>query len=176
MKKIIFIYILLLFILVLSGCQKDTLFNGNPSDILPSREEIATEWVMGDVKEVTSDWFKDSVVGFISGNQLIFERLEFTTLSQGILSVYKFNNIDNANNYYNNKVNNIKQEGGYTELDYSSIPADCFADKGGNAIEGFYHFSICKKKNIVFMNEIDSFNMLRLSYNEDITKIMAEKI
>ena len=158
-----------------SGTTRNSaIFTEDEVNLLPLRNDIETEWKIEGITAIEDE----TATGFISGSKIKFYKIEATGLSAslGIASVYKFDNTNNADAYYANKVNAIKQEGGYEEKSCSGIKADCFCYNGGNLREGFYQVALCKKANLMIRSEIASFNLFVLPYYEDIAKIVVNKI
>lgn len=143
----------------------------SPMDMLPTRDEIGTEWVIQKKEEHTIN-----SNGFNSGAYLDIDRMEGMSLSGGYVYVYKFNAISNAEIYYKEEIKKIKEKGGYTEINPSGIDAECFAIKSGDYLAGYFKWVICKKNNIIFTSEVSSFNSWRTGYYDNLAKIIANKI
>ena len=147
-----------------------SLVTKSPIDMLPIREEIATEWKIYKRENYTMD-----EEGFDSGAYLEIDRMEGLSMSVGYIWIYKFNNFSDADLYYQKDINKTKQKGGYTKIS-SPIKGECFAIKGGDYVVGYYKWVRCKKANIIFSIEVTSFVSWRTSYYKDLTKTVAKKI
>lgn len=154
-----------------SDSGSSILITKSPIDMLPANEEIDTEWEI--VGRKNASLIK--VTGFDSGAKLKIYRLEGTILSEGYVFVYKFDSITNADSYYQSEVDFTKEERGYTEIS-SPINEECFAIKSGDYLQGYYKWAVCKKANIVFISEVDSFSNWRTNYYEDLAEITTKRI
>lgn len=116
-------------------------------DLLPSRDDVATEWLGGDSSGVTSD-----ANGFLEGRSTYYHKRIGSTHSGGrdyfyftTLFVYRFSDVLSAEAYFDSEVNRMISEGGYQDV---AIP-DVFAATYdyGTADEGF---SWGHRQNLVF--------------------------
>jgi hypothetical protein len=116
-------------------------------ELLPSRDNIAAEWLGGDSSSVTLD-----ARGFLEGRSALYHKRIGSTHSGGrdyfyftTFFVYRFSDASSAEAYFGSEVNKIISEGGYQEV---AIP-DVFAAiyDYGTADEGF---SWGHRQNLVF--------------------------
>lgn len=146
------------------------LITKTPAEMLPTRAEIPTEFTTDPVKDVTLN-----ASGFESGKELSTTKLEG---SSGLISVdytiYKFSTADSAKSWYDKRVNEIKENGGYKEI---SI-AGCFAWKADFGIDGEDGQSICLKNNIVYIVGGNAAQTLKQidSFMKDGTSVLNKKI
>jgi len=142
-----------------------------PMDLLPTREEIDSEWENIKINNQDID-----ASGFDSGASLEMDRMESLSLSLAYIFVYKFDSKNYADSFYSAEINKVKERGGYTEISTSGIDAICFGYKGGDLYEGYYYSFYCKKDNIFFQTEVATFSAWRSGYSKELAKIVADKI
>jgi len=116
-------------------------------NLLPSRDDMADEWLIGSSSDVTlnvSGFTEGSIVSYYkqigSTHSQTKEYLYFTTFF-----VYRFSDADSASVYFNKEVNETKSEGGYKEVAISGVFAVTY--DYGTTEEGL---SWGHKNNIVF--------------------------
>ncbi len=116
-------------------------------ELLPSRNDVATEWLGGDSSSVTLD-----TRGFLEGRSALYHKRIGSTHSGGrdyfyftTLFVYRFSDASSAEAYFDSEVNRMILEGGYQEVIIPGVFAaiyDCStADEG---------FSWGHRQNLVF--------------------------
>ncbi len=107
------------------------------NDLLPTRDDIGTEWVIHDVTP-----FKKNATGFVDGLSQSFTMGSDFTASTSTVAVYKFDSSDDANKYYDNFVATSRASGGYTEWMPGGINADkCYGkqqDYPGGSINSLF--------------------------------------
>ena len=98
---------------VLPFARAEELITTPLDELLPSREDIPTEYRTGSSENLTL-----TDPGFIEGKEVNYVKLGvgYTIDLHVSFQVYRFSDIDSANTYYYKKVNDIKSEGGYTEV------------------------------------------------------------
>jgi len=81
-------------------------------ELLPSREDIPSEWWTGSSSSKTLN-----EPGFVEGKMVSYYK-EFGEWSEMDVEfcVYRFSDANSAKTYCDKKVNNLKSEGGYTEV------------------------------------------------------------
>jgi len=147
-----------------------TLITESVDQMLPTRAEIPTEFTIDETKNLILN-----VSGFESGKMVSTSKLEGTT---GMIfvdySVYKFSTAEDAKSYYDNKINEIKQEGGYTEIRISG----CFTYKVDMGFEGESGESFCMKDNVVYSSYVTSSKTYRQidSFMKDATNLLEGKV
>ncbi|MFH1365588.1 MAG: hypothetical protein ABIH28_03325 [archaeon] len=154
--------------------QKDTesiILKKEPLDLLPTREEIDTEWENIKTKERIIE-----EQGFVSGASLDMDRMESVSLSTAYIFIAKFESKNYAESFYSTSVSKVKEGGGYTETSTSGIDASCFGYKGGDLYEGYYYTFYCKKENIFFLTEVATFSAGRSGYSKELAKIVGDKV
>ena len=183
-KSKIIIEFLLISILLISGCTQQpagqtitetgvetqsTLITKTPDEILPTRAEISTEFTIDETKDVTLN-----ATGFESGKELSTSKLEGTT---GMIFidyiVYKFSTSSDAKSWYDNRTNEIKQLGGYKEIDISG----CFAYKEDFGFEGEVGEGICIKNNVIYVADVTSAQTYKQidSFMKDAISTLSKK-
>jgi len=170
----------------LGSSQGDnSLITKSPDEMLPVAGELPTEYSIGEKEDITKDSSaivsRNAQVGFDSGKILSISQYKVgavtvTDYTEVTFGIYKFDNSNYASNFKNSVMNEIKNEGGYTELD---LLPECFAWKqdygysGGRIGE-----SICDRGNIVFWTSVSLTNSFKQPDNilEDMTEIMDKKV
>ena len=135
------------------------------TEILPTREDIGTEWIMSDAVDLQNER-----KGFIEGTTQTFTKTSggFNTIET--INIERFDSLENAHQIYSEKNSLIKQAGGYEEISTGSVSATCYGFKK----EGLYSNSgaiICYKNNIYFV--IQGYGDFDV---EDDTKDMAKVV
>ena len=156
-------------VIMLGADTSENSKNINPIDLLPTNEEIDTEW-----ENIERDNKIIGASGFDSGAYLEMDLMESLSLSLAYIHIYKFNSNNGADSFYSAKINEKKEERGYKETSTNGIDATCFGYKGGDLYEGYYYVFYCKKDNIFFLTEVDTFNVLRSGYAKDLAKMVAD--
>lgn len=128
-----------------SSKKEQSLITKSPYEMLPTRNDLSTEWQFG------GDGVNETInaTGFDSGALMTVRKTSDITPTQVTVHIYKFNSIDNANDYYQTSVNDEKQTGGYKEVSTYRVNADCYAGKQ-ESFSGEIAFIYCIKKNVVF--------------------------
>lgn len=140
----------------------------SPKDLLPTREDVPTEFKTGSVRNITIN-----ATGFESGNIIDFHKLEGTYgLIEVEFKIWKFSSVEDAKTFYSNKVNKIKEAGGYTKLK-SNVKAECFAYKEEYGFVAKFGENFCIKENVIFSIYITTANTFERvdSYVNDMAKI-----
>ena len=151
--------------------KDSTIIKKDPMDLLPTREEIDTEW-----ENIKIDNQGIEASGFDSGADFQMDRMESMSLSVAYIFVAKFDSKNYADSFYSIKINKVKEGGGYTEISTSGIDATCFGYKNGDLYEGYRYTFYCKKSNIFFLTEVSTFSAWRSGYSKELAKIVAKKI
>lgn len=134
------------------SCDYEFLVTKSPEEILPTREEIPTEFVMGEIDDIE---LSEIPSGFESGKLLSI----YKTVGRFVIGVvlvdfdvYKFSTISDAEAFYTEKVGNIKNTGGYTE---ASIPVSsgttCFSWTEDYGFEASFAGANCQKANVYYL-------------------------
>lgn len=151
-------------------------------EMLPTPEELPTEFTIGEIKDITENMTKNAF-GFESGKMLSIDKYkilgigvyDYTSVDFG---VYKFSAINYARSFFDSNVNNVKSSGGYAKLSFST-DAECFSWKTDYGYEtGKIGESICKKKNVVFWISVSMVNTWKQpdSTVKDMTLIVDRKV
>jgi hypothetical protein len=181
MKRVL-ILSLLIGVVLFSGCTEQTtspsgtqgttttiMITKSVIDMIPSRAEIPTVFTIDETKDVTTN-----ATGFESGKLISTSKLEG---SLGMIwvdySVYKFSTSDYAKTFYDSKINEIKQAGGYEEISISG----CFAFKQDYGLNKFGS-SVCLKNNVVYMVDTTSSQTYKSidTFLRDATTLLANKV
>lgn len=145
----------MLFIVVLIGAAitpttptgqitaKQVLVTKSSGDMLPTRDDIPTEFYMKQPED-----FTENATGFISGKYLgTYKTTDYGSSAITVgYSVYKFDSEESAKAYAVNLIDGIKEKGGYTKIS----AGNCFSYKYDYGIYGESGETICLYKNIVF--------------------------
>lgn len=86
------------------------------SELLPTRQDISTEWVIGSLENETTI----IATGFMDGVAQGFTKSGLD-VTRTTIQVYRFDTSDNAKDYYDDIVGNVLSEGGYTEVSTKSL-------------------------------------------------------
>ncbi|MCK5476962.1 MAG: hypothetical protein KAI55_03505, partial [Candidatus Aenigmarchaeota archaeon] len=110
--------------------------------------------ITGSIKDASVNKYEYNYTGFESGSTMMYFKEEGT---MGLIALeftaYKFDSKENAKIYYSNKINKVKEEGGYTELK-NKLNSECFTYKIDRGMEASFGKNICIKENIVFQTDI----------------------
>jgi hypothetical protein len=147
----------------------------NPEDILPTRDDIPTEFTI-DTKKDTLD-----KTGFQYGVALMAEKV-VGDYSPGLIDiyfyVYNFTSASDAKSYYQERVDEVKNNGGYTKISISTS-SECFSYKEDYGFyEGRFRTSLCNKGNIYFSVEVvaaETYESID-SYIKDMTLLVDGKV
>lgn len=164
--------------------QDGSLITKSPNEMLPLSSELPTEYTIGEKKDITKESeiivSKNAQEGFDSGKTLLISQYKVGTYTvtdyiEVTFGIYKFDNPNYASNFKNKVMNEIKSEGGYTEL---SISSECFAWKQDYGYEARFGESICNRENIIFWTSVTLTNSFKQPDNilEDMTQILDRKI
>jgi len=142
-----------------------------PSEILPDRSDLSTEWVFHDQEDETDDFN-----GFESGKSISFYKGADGTYRVKSY-VYKFSSVENTKDYYDFVIedDNTLNKGGYNLINTQKIKAECTGYERDVSFLTKYTL-YCKKNNIFFKVTMDSMSYSGKGYVIDIGKIISEKI
>ena len=106
-------------------------------DMLPTGENIPTEFTMGQIGNKSKD--------NVESSGILFSKWTDSSMVDIHFKAYKYDSVENARIAYDGAVKRIKDNRGYTELK-STVKAVCFAYK----IDEEFGENICIKKNVMF--------------------------
>lgn len=166
--------------------QQESLITKSPEEMLPGPRDLPTEYKIGEKEDVLKNSsviaLRNAQEGFDYGKTLSISKYKLTTVSaydyiEVTFGIYKFTNSDYASNFKNTIINEIKNEGGYTELSVSA-DTECFAWKQDYGFESKLGDSVCNNKNVVFWISVSMANTNKQpdSYVKDMTEIADEKV
>jgi len=142
-------------------------------DMLPVRENIPSEFRMGSIRNVTID-----ASGFIEGSKIQYTKIggTYEKIILGFVA-YRFDTVENARAYYNAKINERINKGGYTELKFD-VGVESFTYKVEQGWEYDQTTNLCLKDNVVFATEVVALYSLESlkSYLKDNAKMFAERV
>ncbi|MBI2005156.1 MAG: hypothetical protein HYS80_00125 [Candidatus Aenigmarchaeota archaeon] len=154
--------------------EQQSLTMKSASEMLPTREEIPTEFVMSTVNDISTSV---SVSGLEEAKSISTDKIEgsFGVISVGY-SVYKFSTVEDAIVYHNGLVDNVVQVGGYEEIKLSSD--NCFSYKEDYGFEAKMGQGICVEKNVVFTVGFASSNSFKSpdGFIKDGIKLLDKKV
>lgn len=143
----------------------------SPDEMLPKRSDLSTEWIFGDVKNISLNNTE-----FESGSQQ--EIRIGTGFSRNLVtvSIYKFSSTTASNDYYTNKTTGdyYLQKGGYKEVNMRT-DAKCEAYKADKVLVELGQ-AYCVSSNIFFELKVVSETFESEKYLKDIGKIVDQKI
>ncbi len=109
--------IILILGILLPYVKADELITDPLEDLLPSREDIPTQWHTGSSSNTSIQ-----EPGFLEGKTVSYNRIfGDTDVMVLYISVYRFSNATMANEYCDKEINEIKSEGGYSEITISGV-------------------------------------------------------
>jgi hypothetical protein len=92
--------------------KADDLITAPLDELLPSREDIPTQWHTGSSSNITME-----EPGFVEGKTVNYYKIYVADDLMNLhFSVYRFSNITSAEAYCNREIDKIEAEGGYTEV------------------------------------------------------------
>jgi len=98
--------------LLLPLTKAEELITAPLDELLPSREDIPTQWRTGSSSNITI-----AEPGFIEGKTVNYNKIfSGDSIMNLRFSVYRFSNVTSAEAYCNKEIEEIKSEGGYTEV------------------------------------------------------------
>jgi|GEM_PF-2072999 len=120
-SKAIIVTISIFLLLIIAGSLLSPSNNNNHSseiiiqksadELLPTREDLPTEWKIGDRIRLTSN-----ATGFIEGAELTITKIEMFGAAAVTIKIYRFNTTMEAEKYFIDLVTNLKAKGGYKEI------------------------------------------------------------
>jgi hypothetical protein len=144
----------------MTGHGTQPLITEQSIEMLPSRDDIASEWLISSSSDVALDMNEFAEGSMVSCHKKIgsthSERKEKYHVAT--FSVYIFSNIDSAKVFYNKEVNKLKSEGDYREVAIPgvfSVIFDLNSTQTGYSW-GYEHniaFSVFTYSNTVFGTE-----------------------
>ncbi len=170
---------LFIFLIVLAGIfggssnseetETQTLVIKSPEEILPERNDLSTEWVFGDVKNIT---INNS--GFESGFKREIRIGSVYSRNIVTVSIYKFSSVNGSKAYYENKIieDSYLQKGGYKEVNLGS---KCKAYKVDKTLTEFGR-AYCTNSNIFFKLNIVSETYESEEYLKNLSRVIFQKI
>lgn len=140
-------------------------------ELLPKRADLSTEW------QLSSNGTNEIInaTGFDSGSLLSLRKRSGSDVTSVTTHIYKFDSIENANNYYQSIVGSQKEEGGYSEDSTFGIGANCYAGHQ----ESLYSeraFVYCTKNNIVLYIRGTTSGFYAIDAAKEVAKVIASKI
>jgi hypothetical protein len=91
-------------------------------DLLPSRDDIPTQWYTGESSNETL-----AETGFVEGRRVgYYKLLGYDSVIVSDLYVYRFSDVANASTYCNKEIDKTKSEGGYSEVAIADVFAAIF--------------------------------------------------
>lgn len=91
--------------------QTTTIIEKSLDELLPTREELPTEWVIGEKSKISS-----TAAGFLEGVELRIGKREMLGGVGATIVIYKFNTTINADEYYMDTIKQLRARGGYKEM------------------------------------------------------------
>jgi len=91
--------------------QATTIIEKSADQLLPTREELPTEWRISGKSNISLN-----ATGFLEGVEFVIAKTEMLGVARAIIRIYKFNTTISADEYYMDKITQIRAEGGYKEI------------------------------------------------------------
>lgn len=146
------------------------LITKSTKDMLPTGEDIPTEFTMGQIGSKKKENTELSGISFS----------KWIGSSGGVdidFNAYKYDSVENARIAYDGAVKVIKDLRGYTELK-SEVNAECFAYKIDDGFSSKFGENICIKKNVMFTTYVtlgDTYEKPE-KYVNDMAQIFEKRI
>jgi hypothetical protein len=150
-------------------------FSADPESLLPTREDVATEFWTGKVANIS---FKKKYAGLQVAKYNSFSKLDGTS---GIIEVefriVTFDSQMNAQIFWNDIVSGIKQDGGYTEID-NPTRENCFTYTQDYGFDAHFGENFCIKQNVVFSTYVTTSNTFKKAdvYVRDMGKMYGKRV
>ena len=100
---------------------------------MPDRNDIGTEWAMGDLEKTVVDFGSDSIDGDVFESGIVREyRVDGSAFSNDVVTVaiYKFDSEEIAQKRYDSKITSVYEKGGFVEETNVPRNADvCYGTK-----------------------------------------------
>jgi len=153
---------------------ESTLITKSTRDMLPTGEDIPTEFTMSEIGK------EHPFYGNISreSHRISFDKNEGSSgYIEIIFTASKYNSTKNAQTVYNWEVDSIKDVRGYTELK-SKVNAECFAYKIDEGFTAQFAENICIKENVVFSTYVTTADTFRTpdQYLNDMALIFEKRM
>jgi hypothetical protein len=162
------------------------LITKSPSEMLPTANELPTEFSIGEIEDITKEspvLKTRNAVGFESGKGLSIDKYKIVGSSfyDAVLvqfGIYKFSSTNHADSFFDTVVDEVKSEGGYTKLSFSTPHAGCFTWKIDHGFEVKFGESICQRKNVIFWTSVTMQNTYKQpdDYVKDMANIVDKKV
>lgn len=134
------------------------------SDLLPTRQDIGTEWRIGSTSNSTEGLV--GVKGFVETLQQTYSKSDGGNNLVTQVGLDKFDSSTNAKSFYDDKVSKIKSEGGYKEYEVNSINAECYGTFSSGTFTGMINY-YCVSSNIYYRVFITG-DLNSLQYDDDV--------
>ena len=139
-------------------------------DMLPTGENIPTEFTMGQIGNKSKD--------NVESSDIFFSKWIGSSGEVEIgFNAYKYDSVENARIAYDEAVKRIKDRRGYTELK-SEVNAECFAYKIDEGFDDKSGENICMKKNVMFTTYVTLWDTYEKpeKYVNDMAQIFEKRI
>ncbi len=161
----------------------------SPDEMLPTPPELPTEYSIGEKEDITKEspviTSTNAQEGFDSGKRFDISKYKvgmggytITDYIEITFGIYKFDDSNYASDFQSTIVNEIKNEGGYSELSVSS-DAECFAWKQDYGYSGGrIGSSICHNANVIYWIDVSMVNTFKNPDGilKDMVKIIDKRV
>ena len=134
--------------------------------LLPQDSEIDRIWRINDIESIT-----ENTTGFIEGSKRSMSKAETLGGSSIITRAYRFDSINNANQFYDQEKQKIDIRG----VKEWNLGSGCFGIDRESLLSGSAE-GLCLRNNVVFYIRSASTSFYYVSYGKDFMKIMLKKI
>ncbi len=125
------------------------IYTGSTEAMFPTKSDLPTQYTMGELKNLTSVSSEKIPAGALTTLTREAARIDgSSSITDVTFKIFKFDTLQNANSYYFQKVNNITENTGYTEINTGI--QNCFAYKQDDSFEVRWGEVYCEKGNIFY--------------------------
>jgi len=149
-----------------NNLEEGKLISVDSASLLPQDVEIDREWRLKDIEDLIID-----SNGFVEGSELQISKTESFSGTTVIMKVFRFDSVENAQNYYNQEVESINIRG-VKELKLSD---NCFGIENDIGLSGSAQ-GYCLRNNIVIYIKSAGSSFMYASDLKDFQKIILKKI
>ncbi len=149
-----------------SDYSQNGLVTASSNLLVPQDSEIDRIWRISDIKSINIE-----ATGFIEGAERKISKAESLEGSSIIARVYRFDSLDNANQFYNQEKQKLDVRG----VEEWNLGSSCFGIKKDSFLSGSAE-GLCLRNNIVLYIRSASTSYSYASYGKDFMKMMLKKI
>lgn len=149
-----------------SSYSEDGLITASSNLLVPQDSEINRIWRIKDIESLNAE-----ATGFIEGTERKISKVESLEATHITTRAYRFDSINNANQFYNQEKGKINVRG----VEEWNLGSDCFGIEKDVVLSG-YAKGFCLRNNVVFYIESTSSSYSYASDGKSFMKIMLKKV